>query len=155
MLLMVNASLQGEKRGFAPPTRPQQIRQRRCVIGRLMLNSDSLRPMIHTHILLVVSCDLNAFLSPPPTPVTRLTAGTELKFICCGWFMGEAARAPIGAWDIWALGRAMWLNWFIPGQKSGPQRSAAHTHQHFLRYIFFVPYDELFHVSNHKGPIRE
>lgn len=77
----------------------------------------------HPHILLLVSCDLNAFLSP----VTRLTAGTELKFICCGWFMGEAARAPIGAWDIWALGRAMWLNWFIPGQESGAQRSAADT----------------------------
>lgn len=26
-----------------------------------------------------------------------LTAGTELMFICCGWFMGEGARAPMGA----------------------------------------------------------
>lgn len=26
-----------------------------------------------------------------------LTVGTELMFICCGWFMGEGARAPMGA----------------------------------------------------------
>lgn len=32
--------------------------------------------------------------------------------------MGEAARAPIGAWDIWAFGSAMWLNWFIPMDKN-------------------------------------
>lgn len=57
-----------------------------------------------------------------------LTVGTELKFICCGWFMGEAARAPIGAWDIWAFGRAMWLNWFIPAQKSTSQCSAMDTY---------------------------
>lgn len=64
-------------------------------------------------------CVLCALLPP-----ALLTAGTELMFICCGWFMGEAARAPIGAWDIWVLGRAMWLNWLIPVQKSGPQCSA-------------------------------
>lgn len=64
----------------------------------------------------------------PLCPLPWLTAGTELKFICCGWFMGEAARAPIGAWDIWAVGRAIWLNWFIPGQKSGPQCSAMYTY---------------------------
>lgn len=63
-----------------------------------------------------------------PLPPALLTAGTELMFICCGWFIGEAARAPIGAWDIWALGRAMWLNWLIPVQKSGPQCSAMDTH---------------------------
>ena len=26
-----------------------------------------------------------------------LTGGTELMLICCGWFMGEAARAAMGA----------------------------------------------------------
>lgn len=54
-----------------------------------------------------------------PSPRLLLTAGTELRFICCGWFMGDAARAPIGAWDIWALGRAMWLNWFSPAREGG------------------------------------
>lgn len=57
-----------------------------------------------------------------PSPRLLLTAGTELRFICCGWFMGDAARAPIGAWDIWALGRAMWLNWFSPARGGGGGR---------------------------------
>lgn len=54
-------------------------------------------------------------------PPALLTAGTELKFICCGWFIGEAARAPMGVWDICALGSVMWLNWLIPGWKSVAQ----------------------------------
>lgn len=60
----------------------------------------------------------------PHCPLPRLTAGTELRFICCGWFMGDAARAPIGACDICALGRAMWLNWFIPMEKGEQWHSA-------------------------------
>lgn len=55
------------------------------------------------------------FLWPAVCP---LTAGTEFMFICWGWFMGEAARGPIVAWDIWVLGRVMWLNWLIPVQRS-------------------------------------
>ncbi len=43
-----------------------------------------------------------------------LTAGTELMFICCGWLMGEGARAPMGAWDICAFCIAIGLNWLIP-----------------------------------------
>lgn len=43
-----------------------------------------------------------------------LTAGTELMFICCGWFMGEGARTPRGAWDICAFCIAIGLNWLIP-----------------------------------------
>lgn len=43
-----------------------------------------------------------------------LTAETELMFICCGWFMGEGARAPMGAWDICAFCIAIGLNWLIP-----------------------------------------
>lgn len=81
----------------------------------------------------------------PLCPLPCLTAGTELKFICCGWFMGEAARAPIGAWDIWAFGRAMWLNWFIPVQKSRLQCSAMDT------YIFcaMISCFMFFIVSSH------
>jgi hypothetical protein len=31
-------------------------------------------------------------------------------FICCEWFIGEAARAPMGAWDICTFCIAMGLN---------------------------------------------
>ena len=50
-----------------------------------------------------------------------LTAGTELMLICCGWFMGDAARCPMGAWDIGTLGRAIVLNWLIPARNGQPQ----------------------------------
>lgn len=63
--------------------------------------------------------------------------------------MGEAARAPMGAWDIWALGRAMWLNWFIPG---GEKKVQQQTHKLFFRYVSHRY--ELFHVWTHEDPIR-
>lgn len=63
--------------------------------------------------------------------------------------MGEAARGPIGACDIWALGRAMWLNWLIPVQRSEADTSEMDTERKILearakaemmeKRVFFSP----------------
>lgn len=45
-----------------------------------------------------------------------LTPGTEaMLFIGTEWFMGEAARGPIGACGNWTFPRDIGLNEFIPG----------------------------------------
>lgn len=55
------------------------------------------------------------------------TTGTELMFICWAWFIGEGARAPMGAWDICAFCIAIGLNWLIP--------AGAETYTHTQNFI--------------------
>lgn len=43
-----------------------------------------------------------------------LTVETAFMLICCGWFIGDGVRAPMGACDICAFCIAIGLNWLIP-----------------------------------------
>lgn len=58
------------------------------------------------------------------------TAGTEFMLICCGWFIGEGARVPMGAWDICAFCIAIGLNWLIP------MGTDTHTQNYIPGYYF-------------------
>lgn len=57
-----------------------------------------------------------------------------MLFICTGWFIGEAARGPMGACGICTFPMDMGLNWFIPA--NAPPKQLIRNKSSEFMYVY-------------------